>query len=109
MEKSAELLQQAALLLENKWLDGAVNRIYYSVFYAATALLYIKKLYPKTHAGVKSLFSNEFIKTGLIDSKYSKFYSAVFARRFEADYEEAPILDENEIREMYNEAVKFLG
>lgn len=108
MEKADELLKQAALLLENKWLDGAVNRIYYSIFYATSALLYTKKLYPKTHLGVKSLFSNEFIRTGLIDAKYSKYYSTVFARRFEADYQEAPILDEAEIKEMYNEAIKYL-
>ena len=70
--------------------------------------MYIKKLYPKTHAGVKSLFNNEFIKTGLIDRKYAKYYAAVFARRFEADYEESPVLDENEIKEMYFEALRFL-
>lgn len=108
MERAGELLQQAALMLDNNWLDGAVNRIYYSIFYATSALLYTKKLYPKTHLGVKSLFSNEFIRTGLIDQRYSKYYSAVFARRFEADYEEAPILDEAEIKEMYNEAIKYV-
>lgn len=108
MERAAELLQQAALMLENNWLDGAINRIYYAIFYATTALLYTKKLYPKTHLGVKSLFSNEFIKTGLIDIKYSKYYANVFARRFEADYQEAPIFDETEIKEMYVEAIKFL-
>ena len=81
MQRASELLQQAALMLENNWLDGAVNRIYYAIFYATTALLYTKKLYPKTHLGVKSLFSNEFIRTGLIDQKYSKYYSAVFCQK----------------------------
>lgn len=108
LEKAEDQLKQAELLLKNNWLDGAVNRIYYSIFYALSALLYIKKLYPKTHNGVKSLFNNEFIRTGLVDQKYSKYYSAVFAKRFEADYEESPLLDENEIREMYTEAGNFL-
>lgn len=45
---------------------GAVNRFYYSAFYAARALLAVRELDSSRHSGVISLFQAQFVKPGLI-------------------------------------------
>ncbi len=40
LERAGETLDEATSLKESKHYHGAVNRLYYSCFYAVTALLY---------------------------------------------------------------------
>src|SRR5436309_8406090 len=86
--RAKKSLQISENLLRDEFYEDAINRIYYAVYYAVSALLYTRKLYPKTHRGMKSLFNKEFIQTGLIDKSHEDFYSRIFAKRFEADYED---------------------
>lgn len=109
MEKAKESLQVAYSMIEDKYYSFAINRIYYAVFYAVSALVYTKKLYPKSHAGLKILFNREFILTGLIKHDYEKFYSAIFAKRMEADYADIFEIRLENIREYYNEAENFVS
>ncbi len=57
---------------------------------------------------MKSLFNKEFIQTGLIDKTYGDFYSHIFAKRFEADYEDFFQIDVARTEEYYNEAKKLI-
>ncbi len=91
LRRATNALKVAETLLEKGFPEDAVNRIYYAVFYAVSALLYTKKLYPKTHLGTKALFSKEFVQTGVIGKEYSDFYGTIFAKRFEADYQEVVV------------------
>ena len=55
LKRANVALKVADLLLQQGFAEDAINRIYYAVFYAVSALLYTKKLYPKTHLGAKAL------------------------------------------------------
>ncbi len=49
LERSAETLEEAKLMLQSSHLFGAANRVYYACFYAVSALLLSKNLSsPKT-------------------------------------------------------------
>ncbi len=109
MEKARECLKAASLMLQGEYYSFAINRIYYAVFYAVSALVYTRKLYPKSHTGMKTLFNKEFILTGLIKHDYEKFYSAIFAKRFEADYADSFFIDLSGVEEYYNEAENFVS
>ena len=74
IEKAKESLQAASLMIDKNYFSIAISRIYYAVFYAVSALVYTKKLYPKSHVGLKTLFNREFILPGLIKHDYEKFY-----------------------------------
>ena len=106
--RAKKSLQISGNLLRDGFYGDAINRIYYAVYYAVSALLYIHKLYPKTYRGMKSLFNKEFIQTGLIDKTYGDFYSHIFAKRFEADYEDFFQIDVARTEEYYNEAKKLI-
>jgi len=85
LERAKKALQSVESLLKEGYYEDVINRIYYAVYYTVSALLYTRKLYPKTHKGV----NKEFIQTGLIDKAQEDFYSRIFAKRFEADYEDS--------------------
>lgn len=86
IEKAEEAFKEGQFLLEKCALSGAVNRFYYSAFYAARALLATKGLDSSKHKGVINLFDEHFVKTGQLDREISKALSKSFQKRLKSDY-----------------------
>ncbi|MFQ5343385.1 MAG: HEPN domain-containing protein [Anaerolineae bacterium] len=84
--KAEESLASAERELEAGSHTFAVNRLYYAVFYAASAALLDRGLSFKKHSGVRASFHREFIKTGLLDVEWGKLYDHLFEDRQEGDY-----------------------
>lgn len=108
LAKANEALRAAVLLHENKFSADAVSKIYYAAFYAVSALLAAKKLKPKTHSGVRNLFTKEYILTGIFDKHFIEVYNVLLAKRFEVDYEEFAFIDEEKIPGYIEEVKKFI-
>jgi uncharacterized protein (UPF0332 family) len=64
----------------------AMNRLYYAAFYGVSALLMEHDLSSKKHSGVRAAFHQQFIKTGVLDSKWGRLYDQLFEDRQEGDY-----------------------
>jgi len=56
LERAIEAYQDACSLAEGERWNSCVNRLYYSCFYAVTALLAHDELSSPKHTGVRSLF-----------------------------------------------------
>jgi|WetSurMetagenome_2_1015567.scaffolds.fasta_scaffold396654_2 uncharacterized protein (UPF0332 family) len=85
-----------------------VNRSYYAMFYAPSALLQtISKASPK-HAGVLSLFDQEFVLTGLFPREMGRAFHDAFNLRLRSDYRIVPIPDQARVVEVWEKAVKFV-
>ena len=54
INKAQITLQEAKSLADNGYWNGAVNRLYYSCFYAVIALLAERDISARTHNGVRS-------------------------------------------------------
>ena len=67
MSRAKETLAEVEVLIKNKLLHTAVNRLYYACFYAVSALLVNDEIKARKHAGVKQMFGLHFVSTGLID------------------------------------------
>lgn len=105
LERAQDTYEDALILREREKWNSIVNRLYYSAFYAVSALLLDSDLQPTTHTGAKSNFSEHFIKSGKIDKKFGKIYSQLFSWRQKGDY--ADLFDfDKEIVEPYFEPVK---
>lgn len=87
IEAAYKAFDAASVLAENGFWNSAVNRLYYSLFYAVNALLVINEIQTKSHSGSRSQFSNIFIKTHKLDIKYGKLYSQLFDWRQKGDYD----------------------
>lgn len=84
--KAEESLASAEREMKAGSLGFAVNRIYYAAFYAVSAALLERQSLSKKHSGVRSAFHREFIKAGLLDPQWGRFYNELFEDRQEGDY-----------------------
>ncbi len=73
VQKAEESLASARREFEAESLTFAINRLYYVVFYAVSALLMEHDLLFKKHSGVRAAFHKRFIKTGALDQKLLYF------------------------------------
>jgi uncharacterized protein (UPF0332 family) len=57
-----------------------VNRLLYACFYAVSALLVGHGLSSSKHAGVRCLFTKQYVKTGRISKDLARVYNDLFAK-----------------------------
>jgi uncharacterized protein (UPF0332 family) len=97
LTRAKDTFEDAQILIEkNRW-NSAINRLYYSAYYAVMALLLKSDLKPTTHNGAKSNFSEYFVKTRFIPKKYGKIYSQLFTWRQKGDYDDLFDFDEEKV------------
>lgn len=78
IQRARDTYEDALILSErNKW-NSAINRLYYSAYYAVMAFLLKSNLFPTTHNGAKSNFNEHFIKSNKISKDLGKTYSQLF-------------------------------
>lgn len=86
LERAKETLEDARILAEKQRWNSAINRLYYAAYYVITALLLNEDHKSTTHNGVKTKFSEHFIKTGIFPSEFGRIYSQLFTWRQKGDY-----------------------
>src|ERR1035437_4820064 len=101
-------LEDALILIENKKWNTAINRLYYSCFYAVIVLLLKNNIETRTHDGARTKFSNEFIQTGALDKKYGKLFSKLFDYRQKGDYGDLFDFDDKIVLPLVNQVKDFL-
>lgn len=87
-EKADEASEHVQMLIENKAWNIAINRLYYSCYYAVSALLASIDIYPKSHSGTGQMFRLHYIKTGKVDDNLGELYTRLFEMRQDSDYED---------------------
>jgi uncharacterized protein len=85
IESVHQTYDAAKMLSENGFWNSAVNRLYYSLFYAVNALLVLNGIQTKSHSSTKSQFSLHFVKTGIFDKKYGRLLAELFDWRQKGD------------------------
>ena len=108
MEQADDALQAARTLIEADLPRDAVNRAYYAIFYSVLALLVMRRLGTSEHSGALTLFSREFVKTGLLPSEMAKLARRAFDRRLEADYAELVTFTPDEAEDTLAGATTFV-
>jgi uncharacterized protein (UPF0332 family) len=105
----AELrLEAAQYLLMNKYYDDAVSRAYYSMYFAATALLLAKNIQVKTHRGLVARFGQEFVERGFMEKHFGRILRIAMELRSEADYSISREISKEEAAVTVDDAEKFL-
>ncbi|AYD49156.1 HEPN domain-containing protein [Arachidicoccus soli] len=108
LDKAIEALENAEYDLNGGFTLATANRAYYACYYCMTALLYTKDVYAKTHQGVKTKFTELFIKNGLIPQKASDIASLLFDNRQNADYDFDAEITTEEADNLIKQARTFL-
>ena len=86
MKKAHEAYEDIGILIGANRLNAAANRMYYAVFHAVCALLINDGHHVSTHKGSHALFSQHYIKTGILPREFGQLYNQLQTMREESDY-----------------------
>lgn len=107
MEKADVAMEDVEQLSAWRRWSAAANRLYYAVYYAATALLINQGHLTRTHSGMITQINVHFVKTGILTREDGRLIRKLFELRQEADYDDFMDADEVDINE-YLPQVKTL-
>jgi uncharacterized protein (UPF0332 family) len=108
LEKSAITFNEAKSLAESGFWGGCANRLYYSCFYCVIALLAKDDIIASTHNGVRTEFFRLYIKTGVLEKKYSSIYTDLMSKRQESDYYDFFEFSHKDILPLMDDVENFL-
>lgn len=96
MMKAERAALSAKILLDAGDLEGACDRAYYAMFYAARFALNasgakVQEEIVRSHSGLISAFSLHLVKTGRVPVEYGRTLNKVEDLRLIADYKGDPI------------------
>ncbi len=106
--QATETIELARFLLSSEKLVVAVNRIYYGMYYALTALALKYKFETSKHSQLIGWFNKEFIANKQIDTKFGKSLRVAFANRTKGDYDAFIEFSVQEVALMLTEMVDFI-
>ena len=112
LQRAFETLEEADYTAKGGYFNAAVNRLYYSCYYAATALMLANGLTSSSHKGIKTMLGLHFVKTGKLDPLYGRIYQQLFENRQSGDYEDFVYCDLelfNELRPQAEDFIKTLS
>jgi uncharacterized protein (UPF0332 family) len=87
IEKAEHALEVAEKLIKDGYPSDAASKIYYSMFYAAQALLKSEGIDVVKHSAVESAIGYHFAKAGKLDPKYHRMLIDARKIREIADYD----------------------
>ncbi|MCL4455993.1 MAG: HEPN domain-containing protein [Nitrospirae bacterium] len=97
-QRAEDTLKEAKDELSRKNFRLAVNRAYYSVFYAMRAFLATVDKDSSKHSGVLSIFNQYFINTGIVSDVSVKAIQSLMDMRHEGDYQDFIEITEEEAK-----------
>ena len=109
MVKAERAIHSAENIMADGDFDFAVSRVYYAMFYIASALLGEKGLYFSKHGGVHGAFGQHFVKTGEFDPKYQRWLVTTFSQRITGDYGATADFILEDVQEIIGQAREFFA
>lgn len=109
LELAEECLEDAQALLRRDRLRAAADRAYYAMYHAAQAVLYNRGLKPKTHAGLRSMFSEHLVKPKKVSAAFAEVLAESFKLRQISDYEADAVINPEKVKEIVEKAAEFLA
>jgi uncharacterized protein (UPF0332 family) len=110
LELAQEMLRDATLLKENGGSPvSIINRAYYSVFYAALALLVTADVEPNKHSGVLAKFDELFVRQGIFPKEMSRIIHHAFDMRQAGDYQKSKVITEEQAVNVLASAEEFVN
>ena len=106
--KAMESIKIAKVIAKEESYGFATARAYYAMLYAAQALLLLRKFTFSKHSAVIAIFGKEYIKNGVVDSKFHRYLLDAFDLRQIGDYETARKIDKDACLKTISHAEEFI-
>jgi uncharacterized protein (UPF0332 family) len=108
LSQADESLAEARLLVERAMRLGAMDRIYFTMFYCACALLATREFGPSRDGNVATKFHREFVKTGLIPPEIGDRFKRATQLHNDADLGSKTPPNSERLQELLVDADSFL-
>ena len=109
LSKAKQDLLAAKLLFDNNHFAQSLNRSYYAIFHAVRSLLAYDKFDSKKHSGIISYFINNYVRSGIIDEKYSQMLTKAERLRLDSDYDDLYVADKETAERQLENAKEFIS
>ena len=108
LKQAVESIDLAKFLLSSDKLVLAINRIYYGMFYALTALALKHSFKTSKHSQLIGWFNKEFIFNRKVDPKYGRILKEGYQNRTKGDYEAFILFTTDEVELLLNKMIDFI-
>jgi uncharacterized protein (UPF0332 family) len=108
LNQAFDTIVLARFLVSNDKLAVAVNRIYYGMYYALTALALKNRFETSKHGQLIGWFNKEFIASKKADSKFGKILLNAYQNRTKGDYDAFISFSKIEVESMLIEMSDFI-
>jgi uncharacterized protein (UPF0332 family) len=109
LEQAYEIMRTAEKLVEFGDYRSVLNRTYYAMFYALSALALHEDFQTSNHGQLLGWFNKTFVKGGVFEPQLSRILRDAFDRRMDADYEFDPLPDISDIPPMLADMKRFIS
>lgn len=108
IKQATDNIEHAKFLIISDRLLIAVNRIYYGMYYALTALALKNRFETSKHGQLIGWFNKEFVSNKKVDPKYGRILRNAFKNRTKSDYDAFISFERAEVNDMLTEMVDFI-
>jgi uncharacterized protein (UPF0332 family) len=108
LNQALETIELAKFLVGSDKLIIAVNRIYYGMYYALTALALKSKFETSKHGQLIGWFNKEYISSKMVDARYGKILRNAYQNRTKGDYDAFVSFSKVEVEYMLSEMADFI-
>lgn len=108
-EKALKTFEEAEAIRDLGFWSLCANRLYYCAYYACSALLIKYGHTTTTHIGVKRIIGMEFVRTGILDKKYSDLFQRLFSMRHTGDYDDSFDWRETDVIPLFEPTKEFIN
>ena len=108
MQKAYNTLTEAEDNAKSGHWTLAANRLYYALYYAASALLLSQGFIAHTHAGVIRIIGLEFVVKGILTKEDGRLFSRLFEMRQGGDYDDFLEWTEEDVAPYFEKVVVLI-
>jgi uncharacterized protein (UPF0332 family) len=109
MDQARDTVDLAKFLIDSGKLVVAVNRIYYGMYYAITALAIQHHFQTSKHIQLIGWFNRNWVSQGIIEARFGKILRNAFQNRTKGDYDAFVYFESEEVWIMYGEMTEFIS
>ena len=108
LDNARGTLADAETLTAHGRLRSALNRAYYAMFYAVSALAISRGESHRKHTQLIAFFQREYVRPGTIERRHGRALQKAFEDRSEADYQDFLRFTGEDVERRIGEAREFV-
>jgi len=109
LEQAHTMVHTAEELIALNDRQSALNRAYYALFYAVSALAVRDDFQTSKHGQLQGWFNKNYVKPGVFDARMTLILRDVYDLRMDADYELDPLPETSDIVPMLSDVKFFIA